>query len=86
MSAKECAIKDIQNDLQHEGKSFLNFRSNLNAVMRKLVSHQIQAQKQITESFWQVPPRANTQLMAHCFFSKSTAKAELNDYSKFYEK
>ena len=45
MSAKQQAIKDIREELSKQSKSFIAYRSELNSVMRKLVSNHLKAQK-----------------------------------------
>ena len=45
MSAKQCAIQDIQEDLRIHGKCFLAFRKDLNDVMKQLVNEQLKAQE-----------------------------------------
>lgn len=50
MSAKQQAIKDIREELSKQSKSFIAYRSELNRVMRELVSNQLKAQKQCQNS------------------------------------
>lgn len=50
MSAKQQAIKDIREELSKQSKSFIAYRSELNRVMRELVSNQLKAQKQCRNS------------------------------------
>ena len=40
-SAKTQALQDIKQELKREGKHFINFRSELNPVMRELVKSHI---------------------------------------------
>ena len=40
-SAKEQALQDIKEELKREGKHFINFRPELNSIMRKLVKSHI---------------------------------------------
>jgi hypothetical protein len=82
MTPKDLAVRDIQNDLRKQGKSFLAFHNELNPAMRKIVSSQIREQVSITNLF-NMPIRHKTQLMARCFFCKG--KVKLENYSKYYE-
>ena len=81
MSAKEYAVQDIKDDLMKEKRSFLAFRKELNPVMRRLVSRQIK--DQIILNPYPTPSHSNSQLVAHCFFSKG--KVRLNNYAKYYD-
>lgn len=45
MSARECAMQDIREDLAKRGKCFIAFHSELNSVMRQLVTEQLKAQE-----------------------------------------
>ena len=60
MTAKEQALKDIKDELKREHKAFIAFKSELNPIMRKLVSEQIKEQKKISKktsyclSMWRV--------------------------------
>ena len=54
MTAKQQAIQDIKDSLKKEGKAFIAFRSELNPVMRKLVSNQLKEQKSWCMSAWSV--------------------------------
>ena len=78
MSVKETAIQDIKQDLRQENKSFIPFRIKLNPIMRKLTT-QYQRQQGL-------PIVPKTQLVAHCFFCKSTGTVQLNNYSEYYGK
>ena len=44
-TAKQQAIKDIQEDLQEQHKSFIAFYTELNPIMEKLVYRHIKAQR-----------------------------------------
>ena len=82
MTPKDLAVRDIQNDLNKQGKSFLAFHNELNPAMRKIVSSQIREQVSITNPF-NMPVRHKTQLMARCFFANGQVKLE--NYGKYYE-
>ena len=82
MSAKEQATLDIMADLKNQNKCFIAFHKELNPVMRKLVSHQIKQQKEITNLF-SSPSHSHAQLIARCFFAKGEVK--FNDYTKYYK-
>lgn len=84
MSAKDYALLDIQEDLQQRNKSFIKFRKELNPVMRRLVSKQIK--QQLVLNHYIAPSHSNSQLVAHCFFSKNTGKPELHNYDRYYGK
>lgn len=83
MTAKELAIRDICSDLKERNKSFIAFRKELNSTMRKLVSKQIKKQKSISSPF-KALSKSNTELVAHCFFSKEGIL--YNNYEKYYDK
>lgn len=82
MTPKDLAVRDIQNDLSKQGKSFLAFHNELNPAMRKIVSSQIKEQIAMTDPF-KLPIRYKSQLMARCFFCKG--KVKLENYGKYYE-
>ena len=82
MSPKDLAIRDIQNDLSKQGRTFLAFHNELNPAIRKIVSSQIKEQVSITAPF-NMPVRHKKELMARCFFCKGEVKLE--NYSKYYE-
>lgn len=82
MTPKDLAVRDIQNDLNRQGKTFLAFHNELNPSMRKIVSSQIKEQVSITNPF-NMPVKHKFQLMARCFFCKGKVKFE--NYSKYYE-
>ena len=82
MTPKDLAVRDIQNDLNKQGKSFLAFHNELNPAMRKIVFSQIKEQVSITNHF-NMPVRHKTQLMARCFFANGQVKLE--NYGKYYE-
>ena len=85
MSAREIALRDIQDDLNKENKQFINFRSNLNSVMRRLVSNHIKQQQcKSSNSLWAYS-KANSQLVARCLFSFATEKATLCNYNHYYD-
>ena len=79
MTAKQLALKDIQDELQKEHKQFIPFIKRLNPAIRKIVNTQLRKQG------LRIPFRPNAQLMAHCFFSKSH-EVKLENYSKYYER
>jgi len=83
MNVKQLAIQDIVEDLKHENKTFIAFRNELNPVIRKIVAKQIGLQNKISSPLFTKKP---AQLIAHCFFMKSTGKSTLYNYSKYYEK
>ena len=82
MTPKDLAVRDIQNDLSKQGKSFIAFHNELNPAMRKIVFSQIKKQISITNPF-NMPVRHKTQLIAKCFFVNGQVKLE--NYSKYYE-
>lgn len=45
MSAKQQAIKDIKDELRQNSQCFIAFRSELNPIMKELVSNYINLQK-----------------------------------------
>lgn len=49
MTERQQAIKDIKEYLKGVGKSFLQFRTDLNPEMRELVDEQLKAQKEKAE-------------------------------------
>lgn len=82
MTPKDLAVRDMQEDLNRQNKSFLAFYNELNPAIRKIVSSQIREQISITNPF-NMPVRHKTQLMARCFFCKG--QVELINYSEYYE-
>lgn len=78
MTAKQLALKDIQDELQREHKQFIPFIKKLNPAIRKIVNTQLRKQG------LRIPLRPNAQLIAHCFFSKSH-EVQYNNYSNYYE-
>ena len=83
MSAKEKAILDIQEQLIKEHKSFLPFRTHLDSVMYRLVRQHIREQQRLSGKPSIIPDKTNSQLVAHCFFSKSGIK--FDNYSRYYD-
>ena len=81
MTPKDLAVRDIQNDLSKQGKTFLAFHNELDYAMRKIVSSQIKEQVSITDPF-SLPVRHKKQLVARCFFCKGEVKYE--NYRKYY--
>jgi hypothetical protein len=81
MTPKDLAVRDIQNDLSKQGKTFLAFHNELNPAMRKLVSNQIKEQAHITNPL-NMPIRYRKELVARCFFCNG--QVELINYSKYY--
>ena len=80
MSTKKQATEDIKSELQRQGKSFLAFHEELDPVINSLVMTQTIAQNHR----WTMPSKANSQLVAKCFFCKETGKTELINYSRYY--
>ena len=79
MTAKQQAIKDIQNELDRNKKTFIPFITVLNPVMGQLVDEQLKMQ-----GVKRIPSRRRGQLVAHCLcLSKSTVK--YSNYQKYYE-
>ena len=81
-SAKQQAMLDIMADLKNQNKCFIAFRTELNPVMRMLVSNQIRQQQELINPF-SSPSHAQSQLIARCFFAKGEVKLE--DYTKYYK-
>lgn len=80
MTAKQQAIKDIQNELDRNKKTFIPFLTVLNPIMGSLVDAQLKKQ-----GVKRIPSRKRGQLMAHCLcLSKNTV--EYSNYQKYYEK
>lgn len=82
MSAKEQAQLDIMEDLKQSNKCFIAFRTELNPIMRKLVSHQIRQQQELINPL-SSPSHAQAQLIARCFFAKGEVRFE--NYTKYYK-
>lgn len=80
MTAKQQAIKDIKDDLMQENRCFLAFNNSLNPVMDRLVRDQIEQQ----QCLFKAPFKANTQLVARCFYHKSD-NIKYENYEKYYE-
>lgn len=85
MSVRDYAVQDIQDELAKSGKCFIAFHNELNPVMGRLVSSQIEAQKKLSGLF-EPHSKANAQLVASCFFCKDTGKITFENYSHYYEK
>lgn len=80
MTAKQQAIKDIQDELDRNKKTFIPFITVLNPVMGQLVDEQLKMQ-----GVKRIPSRRRGQLVAHCLcLSKNTV--EYSNYQKYYEK
>lgn len=47
MTAKQCAVRDIEESLSKEGKVFIAFFTELDPIMDTLVNNQIELQKNI---------------------------------------
>ena len=47
MSAKDCAVQDIKDDLQRNNKCFIAFISELDETMENLVNEQIYLQEHV---------------------------------------
>ena len=45
MTAKQQALKDIKDELRQENKAFIAFRSELNPIMRRIVSEYLHQQR-----------------------------------------
>ena len=77
MTAKSQAIKDIKNDLRKQGRCFLAFHKELDAIMASLVNNQISSQFLVGNR------KGKSQLMASCFFSKG--KVKYTNYQKYHK-
>lgn len=84
MNAKEAAIRDMIPELKKHNKCFLAFKKELNPIMRRLVKNQIKQQNALNP--FHFPSKSSSQLVAHCFFSKSLGTAKLYNYKEYYEK
>jgi len=82
MNAKEQAVTDIKEDLEKQGKSFIAFHSELDSIMRKLVSNKIREQESISYPF-NIISGERTELVAHCTFCNGTVV--FTNYNKYYE-
>lgn len=82
MTAKQVALSDLQTELEREHKEFISFRKSLNSIMRKLVSKHIKNQLNLN-NMYKVPSKNNSQLVAHCMFSK-TSGVKFENYSNYY--
>lgn len=80
MTAKQQAIKDIQDELDKNKKTFIPFIARLNPIMGSLVDAQLKRQ-----GVKRIPSRSKGQLMAHCL-CLSKDKVEYSNYSRYYEK
>lgn len=80
MTAKQQAIKDIQDELDRNKKTFIPFLVGLNPIMGSLVDAQLKKQ-----GVKRIPSRSRGQLMAHCL-CLSKDKVEYSNYSRYYEK
>lgn len=47
LTAKEQALKDIKAELRTQHKAFIAFKTELNPIIRKIVSEQLKAQKKL---------------------------------------
>lgn len=47
LTAKEQALKDIKAELRTQNKAFIAFKTELNPIIRKIVSEQLKAQKKL---------------------------------------
>lgn len=47
LTAKEQALKDIKTELRTQHKAFIAFKTELNPIIRKIVSEQLKAQKKL---------------------------------------
>ena len=79
MTAKQQALKDIQNELEKEQKTFIPFIASLNPIMGQLVDEQLKKQ-----GVKRIPSRHRGQLVAHCLCLSN--KVEYSNYRKYYEK
>ena len=84
MTPKEAAIQDMIPELAKRSKCLLAFTKELNPIMRKLVSKHIKEQTSL--NLFKTPSHSNSQLVAHCFFSKSTETSTFSDYRKYYKR
>jgi hypothetical protein len=80
MTAKQQAIKDIQDELDRNKKTFIPFLVGLNPIMGSLVDAQLKKQ-----GVKRIPSRKSGQLVAHCL-CLSKDKVEYSNYSKYYAK
>ena len=80
MTAKQQAIKDIQDELDRNKKTFIPFLTVLNPIMGSLVDAQLKKQ-----GVKRIASRSRGQLMAHCL-CLSKDKVEYSNYSKYYAK
>ena len=79
MTAKQQAIKDIQNEFDKNKKTFIPFITVLNPVMGQLVDEQLKMQ-----GVKRIPSRRRGQLVAHCLCLSKT-EVKYNNYQKYYE-
>ena len=80
--AKQQAIENIKDDLQRSHKAFLAFHEELNPIMGKLVTQQLKAQQKASN--WPImPSKANSRLIATCFFCKATNTVEYHNYREY---
>ena len=82
MTARQAAIRDIQDDLRQNHKCFIAFKRELNPVMDKLVRNQLEQQNIL--NLFHPHSKADFQLEAHCFFSKANQSAVLTNYDNYY--
>lgn len=47
LTAKEQALKDIKAELRTQHKAFIAFKTELNPIIKKIVSEQLKAQKKL---------------------------------------
>lgn len=81
MTAKDQAVRDIENDLRLQGRCFMAFHTELDSTMRSLVRGQIREQMMLNP-FPQVHP--NSQLIGRCTFDQKTNQAKFENYDKYY--
>lgn len=79
MTAKQQALKDIQDELEKEQKTFIPFITVLNPIMGQLVDEQLKMQ-----GVKRIPNRSRGQLIAHCL-CLSTTEVKYSNYKKYYE-
>ena len=82
MTARDKATQDIREDLMHQNKCFIAFKSELNPIMRRLVREQLREQNKLPH--YSRPNRSNSRLIAHCCFIAASNTATLSNYQKYY--
>lgn len=80
MTARQQAIKDIQDELDKNKKTFIPFIARLNPIMGSLVDEQLRNQ-----GVQRIPSRRRGQLVAHCLLLTEN-EVKYSNYQKYYEK